>query len=216
MGTDTQSVYRFDRFKLDLIRGALLGPDGAELPLRPKSFTLLRHMVGNAGRLVDRDELMAAVWPDVFVTDDSIAQCVRDIRRALGDDKQSVLRTIPRRGYLFAAEVVGDALTPPARPIPAPLDPPVALPVPMANRPMMVVLPFENIGGEPDQAYLANGVTADLVTDLTQFEDLHVISPPSYARHSLISGTTAEGWTIPGTLAIWSRATCAAPMDACA
>ena len=78
-------AYRFDRFTLDLTRGALLAEDGAELPLRPKSFALLRLLVENAGRLLDRDAIMAAVWPDVFVTDDSIAQCVRDVRRALGD-----------------------------------------------------------------------------------------------------------------------------------
>src|SRR4051812_15347831 len=99
------AVYRFDRFTLDLARGALLGLDGAELPLRPKSFALLQLLVENAGRLLDRDTIMGAVWPDVFVTDDSITQCVGDIRRALGDEAQRLLRTIPRRGYLFAVEV---------------------------------------------------------------------------------------------------------------
>ena len=78
--------YRFDRFTLDLARGALLASDGAELPLRPKSFALLQLFVENAGRLLDRDTIMRAVWPDVFVTDNSITQCVRDIRRALGDE----------------------------------------------------------------------------------------------------------------------------------
>jgi predicted ATPase/class 3 adenylate cyclase/DNA-binding winged helix-turn-helix (wHTH) protein len=98
-------VYRFDRFTLDLARGALLTSDGAELPLRPKSFALLQFLVENAGRLLDRDTIMQAVWPDVFVTDDSITQCVRDIRRALGDEVQRLLRTVPRRGYRFIAEV---------------------------------------------------------------------------------------------------------------
>src|SRR4051812_12624269 len=98
-------AYRFDRFTLDLARGALLASDGAELPLRPKSFALLQLLVENAGRLLDRDAIMRAVWPDVFVTDDSITQCVHDIRRAFGDDTQRLLRTVPRRGYLLAAEV---------------------------------------------------------------------------------------------------------------
>jgi class 3 adenylate cyclase/tetratricopeptide (TPR) repeat protein len=104
-GTPPRMVYRFDRFTLDLARGALLGPDGAELPLRPKSFALLRFFVENAGRLLDRDTIMAAVWPDLFVTDDSIAQCIGSIRRALGDEAQCLLRTVPKRGYLFTAEV---------------------------------------------------------------------------------------------------------------
>ena len=98
-------AYRFDRFTLDPDRGALLGPDGMELTLRPKSFALLQLFVENAGRLLDRDAIMTAVWPDVFVSDDSITQCVRDIRRALTDEAQTLLRTVPRRGYVFAAEV---------------------------------------------------------------------------------------------------------------
>jgi DNA-binding winged helix-turn-helix (wHTH) protein len=55
------AVYRFEGFTLDLVRGALLAPDGAERSLRPKSFALLRHMVENANRLIDRDEIMGAV-----------------------------------------------------------------------------------------------------------------------------------------------------------
>src|SRR5689334_20789247 len=98
-------AYRFDRFTLDLARGMLLASDGAELPLRPKSFALLQFLVENAGRLLNRDAIMRTVWPDVFVTDDSIAQCVRDIRRALGDEAQRLLRTMQRRGYLFNVQV---------------------------------------------------------------------------------------------------------------
>jgi predicted ATPase/class 3 adenylate cyclase/DNA-binding winged helix-turn-helix (wHTH) protein len=98
-------VYRFDRFTLDLARGTLLTSDGAELPLRPKSFALLQFLVENARRLLDRDSIMQAVWPDVFVTDDSITQCIRDIRRTLGDEAQRLLRTMPRRGYLLDVQV---------------------------------------------------------------------------------------------------------------
>src|SRR5690606_31974284 len=95
----TTAVYRFEGSTLDLARGALRAPDGAERALRPKSFALLRHFVVNAGRLIDHDEMMQAVWPDVVVTDDSITQCIKEIRRALGDREQRLLRTVPRRGY---------------------------------------------------------------------------------------------------------------------
>ena len=98
-------AWRFDRFTLDLARGALLGPDGAEVPLRPRSLALLRLLVENPGRVVDRDAIMAAVWPDVVVTDELITQCVRDVRKALGDEAQALLKTVPKRGYLLAAEV---------------------------------------------------------------------------------------------------------------
>ena len=106
------AAYRFDRFTLDLARGALLGPDGAEVPLRPKSFALLRLLVENPSRLLDRDAIMAAVWPDVVVSDELIAQCVRDIRKALGRrGAAGSSRPCPSVAILLAAEVT------PAEPI---------------------------------------------------------------------------------------------------
>jgi class 3 adenylate cyclase/DNA-binding winged helix-turn-helix (wHTH) protein len=99
------AAYRFDGFTLDLGRGVLLGADGAELFLRPKSFALLLFLVESAGRLLSRDAIMSAIWPDVIVSDDSLSQCVHDIRRALGSDAQRLLRTVQRRGYVFAATV---------------------------------------------------------------------------------------------------------------
>jgi DNA-binding winged helix-turn-helix (wHTH) protein len=89
-----------DRLVLDLNRGVLLA-DGLERVVRPKTFALLRHLVENAERLINRDEIMHAVWPDVFVTDDSITQRIREICRALDDDQQRLVRTLPRRGYLI-------------------------------------------------------------------------------------------------------------------
>src|ERR1700693_545408 len=100
MRAGASAAYAFGRFTLHLDRGVLLA-DGAECALRPKSFALLRLFVENPGRLVNRDEIMETIWPGVFVTDDSIAQCVSDIRRALGDSDQRLLRTLPRRGFLF-------------------------------------------------------------------------------------------------------------------
>src|ERR1700677_183867 len=150
MGTGRKAIYRFDRFTLDLMRGMLLAEDGSEdgseLPLRPKSFMMLQHFVADAGRLVDRDKLMRAVWPDVLVSDDSIAQGITEIRRVLGGDGQRLLRTIPRRGYRlvvpvsieFSAEVgaaTESAMT--------------------SDPPTIAVLPFQNMSGDPDQEYFA-------------------------------------------------------------
>jgi DNA-binding winged helix-turn-helix (wHTH) protein len=101
----SEAVYRFEGFVLDLTRGALLNAQGREVPLRAKSFELLCLLVTNAGRLLDRDAINKAIWADVIVTDDSIAQCVRDIRRALSDEHQQILKTVPRRGYIFTAIV---------------------------------------------------------------------------------------------------------------
>ena len=94
----------FNDFTLDLTRGSLLRGD-VEIKLRPKSFETLRHLVENSGRLISKNELIAAVWPDTSVTDDSLVQCLIEIRRALGDSAQQLVKTVPRRGYIFEAEV---------------------------------------------------------------------------------------------------------------
>ena len=164
-------VYTFERFALDLGRGALL-VDGAECALRPKAFALLRHFVENPGRLIDRDEIMRTVWPGIFVTDDSIAQCVRDIRHALGDSRLQLLRTVPRRGYLFAAEVVAADAAVPAAPAAAELaDGPAS-----AARPSIAVLPFNNLSGDPEQEYFADGVVEEIITALAHIRWLFVIA----------------------------------------
>ena len=72
---------------------------GAAIPLRPQAFAVLRCLAERPGRLVSKDELMAAVWPGIAVTDDSLVQAVGDIRRAIGDEAHAVVRTVPRRGY---------------------------------------------------------------------------------------------------------------------
>jgi TolB-like protein/DNA-binding winged helix-turn-helix (wHTH) protein/Flp pilus assembly protein TadD len=98
------STFQFESFTLDLSRGCLRC-DGGEIALRPKSFGVLRFLVANAGRLVSKDEILQAVWPDVFVTEDSLIRCIHEIRGALGDNAQRIVRTLPKRGYLFDVPV---------------------------------------------------------------------------------------------------------------
>jgi TolB-like protein/DNA-binding winged helix-turn-helix (wHTH) protein/Tfp pilus assembly protein PilF len=99
-----EKIYCFEDFTLDLRRGALRCGE-REIDLRPKSFEVLRYLVENAGRLVPKDELIEAVWPSVVVTDESLARCVSDVRQALGDSQQRIIKTVPRRGYLFGVSV---------------------------------------------------------------------------------------------------------------
>src|SRR5262249_12800493 len=91
-------------FTLDLRRGSLRSGN-AEIELRPKSFLLLRYLVENSGRLVSRDELIKALWPDVIATDESVTRCVSDVRRAVVDSAQRIIKTLPRRGYVLTASV---------------------------------------------------------------------------------------------------------------
>jgi DNA-binding winged helix-turn-helix (wHTH) protein/Flp pilus assembly protein TadD len=104
-------VLRFSGFELDPERAELRAPDGATIRLRPKTLEILRLLAGNAGRVLNKQQLMEAVWPNVHVGEDSLFQCIREIRTALGDDKRQVVRVISGRGYLFQAEVTGAQVT---------------------------------------------------------------------------------------------------------
>lgn len=208
MDAVVRKVFAFDDFRLDLARGRLLR--GAEpVPLRPKSFELLAYLVENRGRLLPKDELIGALWPDVVVTDDSLTRCVSDVRAALGDRAQALVRTVPRRGYLFEAPVTVSVDGEPA-PAKAPPSgrlsrwraprwwvagalavlavlagvlalawPPRAVP---AGPPSVAVLPFQNLSRDPAQAYLAAALTEDLVTGLSRFSGLLVIARNSAGR----------------------------------
>src|SRR5882724_5547146 len=104
MGDVGLNAFSFEGYTLDLTRGCIRNASG-EIELRPKSFELLRYLIENAGRLISKDELVNAVWPTVIVSDDSLAQCVSDVRHALNDPDRRIIKTVPRRGYLFAAPV---------------------------------------------------------------------------------------------------------------
>lgn len=85
---------------------------GEEIKLRPKVYGTLKYLVEHSGQLVGKQELMQAVWPNSFVTDDSLVQCTLELRRALNDRGQQLLKTVPRRGYVFTAEVIHNAAEP--------------------------------------------------------------------------------------------------------
>jgi len=96
--------YSFVDFTLDL-EGGFLWRGVEEVTLRPKAFEVLSYLVRHHGRLVSKTALTEAVWPDAAITDNSLAQCMVEIRRALDDDSQQLIRTVVRRGYVFAAPV---------------------------------------------------------------------------------------------------------------
>lgn len=99
-GSTVRGAFAFESFVLDPARGSL-AMNGDAIPLRPKSFEVLLYLVENSGRLVSKDEVMEAVWPRIAVTDDSLAKCISEIRIALGDSEQRLIKTVPRRGYLM-------------------------------------------------------------------------------------------------------------------
>ena len=97
------AAYTFLNVTLDMRRQLVIrGND--EIRLRPRAFDVLRYLVTNAGRLISKQELIDAVWADVAVTDDSLVQCLIEIRRGLGGAEDHI-KTVRGRGYLLDCEV---------------------------------------------------------------------------------------------------------------
>ena len=104
MGLKSRTLYRFDAFELDPSR-RVLSRDGSPVLLTPKAFDVLSYLVLNPGRVVSKEELLKAIWPDSFVEEGNLAQYISTLRKALGD-KPSLIATVPGRGYQFAAQVL--------------------------------------------------------------------------------------------------------------
>jgi TolB-like protein/DNA-binding winged helix-turn-helix (wHTH) protein len=103
------TIYSFGAFTLDVARGTL-SRDAVESRLRPKTHAVLRYLVEHPGRLVGKQELLDAVWGSTVVTEGSLTQCVIEIRRALGEAGQRMVRTVPRQGFMLDAAVAVTSL----------------------------------------------------------------------------------------------------------
>lgn len=97
--------FTFGEFVLDIDRAALTC-NGDDAKLRPQSFDVLCYLVKHHGRLVTRHELLTEIWGDTAVTDDSLTHCIIDIRKVLGDHDHRMVRTVPRRGFVFEMPVI--------------------------------------------------------------------------------------------------------------
>ena len=158
-------MLRLGNVVLDMSRGSLRDGNGAEVALRPKSLDLLLTLARNPGRVISREELFDVVWPNVTVTEDSIAQCVREVRRAIGDPEGRILRTIVKRGYSLDVML---ATSPSSN----------HAPIAETNydRPSLVVLPFQSIPSEPNTDWFADGIVEEITTALSRFRSLFVIA----------------------------------------
>ncbi|MCM2251577.1 MAG: tetratricopeptide repeat protein [Ramlibacter sp.] len=117
----------------DPLRGELVLGDRT-VKLRPRTAVLLSYLVQHPNRAVGKDELMQAVWPDVVVTEDSLVQCVKEIRHALGEAGHDWIRTLPRVGYAFVASDLSQQQLTAAPPAESPADPHAAPPAPVRWR----------------------------------------------------------------------------------
>jgi TolB-like protein/Flp pilus assembly protein TadD len=163
------SRVRFGAFELDLASGELRKGQSL-LRLQPQPLKVLVLLAGRAGQLVTRDEIQKQVWAgETFVDfDQGLNYCIRQIRAALCDDAEAprFIETVPRRGYRFVADVV---------PISAPVE----------RRVMLVVLPFRDVSGNPEEEYFSDGLTEEMIAQLGRLnpQRLGVIARTSTMRY---------------------------------
>jgi adenylate cyclase len=163
--------YDFEGCSLDLRRGCLVDPAERHVELRPKSFEVLRHLVENAGRLVTKEELISSVWRQAVVSDESISHCISEVRAAIADHDHRVIKTVPRRGYLFTASVSRQ----PEQDLPASES--------TEEKPSIAVLAFANLSGDPAHDHVSDGITDDIITELSRFTELLVIARNSSFKY---------------------------------
>lgn len=155
-------VYEFGPFRLEPAERRLRR-DGTSLPLTPKAFDTLLVLVGNPGRAVGKEELLATVWPGTNVAEATLAQNIFALRKALGGE--ACIETVPKFGYRFV---------PPVREVAAP-----------ARKNILAVLPFDNLSGDPEQEYFSDGLTEEMISQLGRLnpQGLGVIARTSSMRY---------------------------------
>jgi TolB-like protein len=157
--------FRFADHVLDVARREL-SRHGEVIALEPQVFDLLVYLIRNRDRVVTKDELLDAVWGGRIVSESTLTSRINAARRAIGDsgEAQRLIRTSPRKGFRFIGAPEDAQLTEPLR-----------LPVPR-DRPSIAVLPFDNLSGDRDQEYFADGMVAEIITGLSRIKWLFVIS----------------------------------------
>jgi len=186
----------------DPLRGELvLG--GRNVKLRPRTAVLLSYLVQHPGRTLGKDELMQAVWPDAIVTEDSLVQCVKEIRQALGEAGRDWIRTLPRLGYAFVADSPSQLQPAAAPPVTVrwrlaaafgllavilagvvawrfvPVSPGSSASAPPRS---FVVLPIVNLTGDPAQDRAAEDMT-EAITDTFGRGSMTVVAPSTASTY---------------------------------
>jgi pentatricopeptide repeat protein len=160
----------FGEFRLDRRRGLLFRKDehGVFTPLvmGSRALGILSVLTDRAGEVVSRTDLIAAVWPGTAVEDSNLNVQIAALRRVLDDGRtgRGCIQTIPGHGYRFSVpitRVAADAS---------------ALPLPLPDKPSIAVLPFQNLSGDLEQEYFADGVVEEITTALSRITWLFVIA----------------------------------------
>jgi TolB-like protein len=180
---DAAVLYAFADYALDVDRRELRR--GSELiALGPQVFDLLVYLVKNREHVVTKDDLFEAVWGGRVISESTLTTCINAVRKAVGDsgEEQRLIRTVARKGFRFVGEVREAQASSAAAPSPSvaemageqPTEPAPALALP--DKPSIAVLPFQNMSGDPEQEYFADGMVEDIITALSRLRWLFVIA----------------------------------------
>jgi TolB-like protein len=164
--------YRFEEFAFDIDRREL--HRGAEVvSITPQVFDLLEYLIRNRERVVSKDDLINAVWKGRIVSDAALTTRLNAVRAAIGDtgEEQRLIKTFPRKGFRFVGQVQETREVAGPDPGDAP-ESALALP----DKPSIAVLPFDNMSGDPEQEYFADGMVEEIITALSRFKSLFVIA----------------------------------------
>ncbi|HMM90635.1 winged helix-turn-helix domain-containing protein [Bradyrhizobium sp.] len=163
--------YSFDTDRRELHRGA------ESVSVAPQVFDLLDYLIRNRQRVVSKDDLINAVWDGRVVSDAALTTRLNVVRAVIGDSgqEQRLIKTLPRKGFRFIGPVLEldtrESTSAAGRPAES-HQPSLTLP----DRPSIAVLPFQNMSGDPDQDYFADGMVDDIITALSRFKFLFVIA----------------------------------------
>ncbi len=185
-GTTTSGrlVYKFGPFVLDQLERVLLRGEES-VSLTPKVFDTLVALVGSAGHLVTKEGLLEEVWPDTFVEEANLSVNIAVLRKALGKhgDNQQYIETISKRGYRFAANVerverdsVESSVKQPAS---------TGKTSAPQSASSLAVLPFENVGADPNFEYLSDGLTESIINGLSHLKNLRVSARNTVFRYKV-------------------------------
>ena len=175
-------IYTFEGYALDSDRQELCrGPE--RIAVEPQVFDLLHYLVRNRGRVVSKDDMIADVWKGRIVSESTLSSRITAVRHAIGDraEEQRLIRTIARKGIRFVGQVRevagldtgnGGAQLAPVKPAFGTPAPPFAVP----DSPSIAVLPFNNLSGDPEQEYFADGIVEDIITALSRLKWFFVIA----------------------------------------
>ncbi len=197
---------RFAEFDID-VDAAELRRNGQPVKIEPQVFDLIVFLASRPGRILSREDIVDGVWHGRAVSDSAISTRINAARRALGDDgtTKRFIKTVHGRGFRFEVPVAateGVRLSDPtnsdgARPdgadraasvmasqtTPSRADAAPATALMIPDRPSIAVMPFANLSGDPEDGHFADGIAEDLITDMSRFEDLFVVSSTTTLKY---------------------------------